>query len=113
MTLQSSLQSLVYVKSQVAVGTGATITQGGDLALRVRSCEFASVEGTIVRDGTQSATGLPAIAVMGGRHWGITMQVELMRFGDFTDEDSSPHQRSAQGYGRSGGHHVRSGHGLC
>ena len=89
MTLQSSLQSLVYVKSQAALGTGATITQS-DLALRVRSCEFASVEGTITRDGTQSATGLPAIAVMGGRHWGITMQVELMRFADYTDEDSSP-----------------------
>ena len=90
MTLQSSLQSLVYVKSQASVGTGATIAQNNDKALRVRSCEFASVEGTIVRDGTQSATGLPAIAVMGGRHWGITMQVELMRFDDFTDEDSSP-----------------------
>lgn len=89
MTLQSSLQSLVYVKSQAALGTGATITQS-DLALRVRSCEFAAVEGTITRDGTQSATGLPAIAVMGGRHWGITMQVELMRFADYTDEDSSP-----------------------
>ena len=89
MTLQSSLQSLVYVKSQAALGTGATITQS-DLALRVRSCEFASVEGTITRDGTQSATGLPAIAVMGGRHWSITMQVELMRFADYTDEDSNP-----------------------
>jgi len=89
MTLQSSLQSLVYVKSQAALGTGATITQS-DLALRVRSCEFASVEGTITRDGTQSATGLPAIAVMRGRHWGITMQVELMRFADYTDEDSNP-----------------------
>ena len=89
MTLQSSLQSLVYVKSQAALGTGATITQS-DLALRVRSCEFAAVEGTITRDGTQSATGLPAIAVMGGRHWSITMQVELMRFADYTDEDSSP-----------------------
>ena len=90
MTLQSSLQSLVYVKSQVALGTGATITQGGDLALRVRSCDFSVVEGTITRDGTQSATGLPALAVMGGRHWGITMQVELMRFADYTDQDSSP-----------------------
>jgi hypothetical protein len=89
MTLQSSLQSLVYVKSQAAVGTGATITQA-DQALRVRSCEFASVEGAILRDGSQSATGLPAIAVMGGRHWSITMQVELMRFADYTDEDSSP-----------------------
>jgi hypothetical protein len=89
MTLQSSLQSLVYVKSQAAVGTGATITQS-DLALRVRSCEFASVEGAILRDGSQSATGLPAIAVMGGRHWSITMQVELMRFADYTDIDSSP-----------------------
>lgn len=90
MTLQSSLQSLVYVKSQASVGTGATITQGSDKALRVRSCEFASVEGTITRDGTQSATGLPAIAVMGGRHWNITMQVELMRFDDYADVDSSP-----------------------
>lgn len=89
MTLQSSLQSLVYVKSQAVVGTGATITQS-DLALRVRSCEFAVVDGTILRDGSQSATGLPAIAVMGGRHWSITMQVELMRFADYTDEDSSP-----------------------
>jgi len=89
MTLQSSLQSLVYVKSQASVGTGATITQS-DLALRVRSCEFASVEGAILRDGSQSATGLPAIAVMGGRHWSITMQVELMRFADYTDEDSNP-----------------------
>jgi hypothetical protein len=79
------------VKSQASVGTGATIVQGGtDLALRVRSCEFASVEGAITRDGTQSATGLPAIAVMGGRHWGITMQVELMRFDGYTDEDNSP-----------------------
>ncbi|MFN9287115.1 MAG: hypothetical protein ACK6EB_03525, partial [Planctomyces sp.] len=75
---------------QVALGTGATITQGGDLALRVRSCDFSVVEGTITRDGTQSATGLPALAVMGGRHWGITMQVELMRFADYTDQDSSP-----------------------
>lgn len=89
MTLQSSLQSLVYIKSQALVGTGATITQA-DQALRVKSCEFASVDGTILRDGTQSATGLPAIAVMGGRHWSITMQVELMRFDDYADADSSP-----------------------
>ena len=89
MTLQSSLQSLVYVKSQASVGTGATITQA-DLALRVRSCDFSVVDGTILRDGSQSATGLPALAVMGGRHWGITMQVELMRFADYTDVDSSP-----------------------
>jgi hypothetical protein len=27
---------------------------------------------------------------MGGRHWSITMQVELMRFADYTDEDSNP-----------------------
>jgi hypothetical protein len=89
MTLQSSLQSLVYVKSQASVGTGATITQS-DEALRVRSCDFSVVDGTILRDGSQSATGLPAIAVMGGRHWSITMQVELMRFADYTDVDSNP-----------------------
>jgi hypothetical protein len=89
MTLQSSLQSLVYVKQQAAVGTGATITQA-DLALRVRSCEFAAQEGTILRDGSQSATGLPALAVMGGRNWMVTMQVELMRFADYTDVDSNP-----------------------
>jgi hypothetical protein len=89
MSLQSTLQTLVYVKAQSAVGTGATITQS-DLALRVRAIDFQVVEGVIPRDGTMSATGLPAIAVQGGKHWAITMQTELFRFSDFEDEATSP-----------------------
>jgi hypothetical protein len=90
MTLTSGIQNLFYVKSQAALGTGATITQS-DLALRVRNCTMEPAgELALRRAGTWSATGLPSRAVQGGRYWLITVEAELMRFASYTDVDSSP-----------------------
>lgn len=84
-------QNLVYVKSQAAVGTGATIAQASDKAVRVMTCEFTQAgEGLIERDDLTSATGLPASPKQGSKRWDIKITSEYLPFSSYTDIDSSP-----------------------
>ena len=87
----SSVQSAVYVKTQAAVGTGETIVQASDPALRVISCAFTRAgEGKIRRANVKSATGIEAAPVMGGIRWDIAIEVEYFPFSSYTSATSSP-----------------------
>lgn len=91
MALSPIITNLLYGASQVALGTGITINQASNQATRVRACEFKPAgQLALTRDGTFTATGVPVVAVQGGRFWEINIEVELFRFADYTDIDSSP-----------------------
>jgi hypothetical protein len=87
---QASNQVVVYVKPQVAYGTGATITQA-DLAFRAITCTFTQVgEGLIERADTANPFGLPAPPVQGARRWDIAITASVQPFSSYTDVDSNP-----------------------
>jgi hypothetical protein len=88
---QASRNVAVYAKSQSAIGTGATIAQNADNAIRVRSCEFAqSGEGLQERADSVSPFGLPAPPLVGSRYWTITITADVQPFTDYTAVAASP-----------------------
>ena len=87
----SSIQEVVYIKTQAAVGTGETIDQTTDPALRVISCTFTRAgDGKIRRANVKSATGIESAPVMGGLRWDIALEVECFPFSSYTNVASSP-----------------------
>lgn len=87
----SSIQEVVYVKTQGAVGTGVTFDQTTDKALRVTDCTFTAAGNMLQRrTGTKSASGIEPTPVMGGLRWDIALTVELYPWSSYTDLDTSP-----------------------